>query len=105
MSFEKFAQQLPPRSDWGERVYTLLELVYPDQINVAAELLDRNVALGRGERVAIYYKDQAITYNELLSRVNKMGNAMQKLGIGIGDRVLMRFPNTPTAVAVWLACL
>lgn len=105
MSYTKFAQQLPPASDWGERIYTRPELEYPQEINAAAELLDRNVALGRGERVAIYYKDQVITYNELLKHVNKMGNALQKLGIGVGDRVLMRFPNAPTAVAVWLACL
>src|ERR1051326_4628839 len=105
MSYTKFAQQLPPLEDWGERVYTRPELEYPQEINAAAELIDRNVALGRGDLVAIYYKDQVITYNELLKRVNKMGNALTKMGIGIGDRVLMRFPNNPTAVAAWLACL
>jgi 2-aminobenzoate-CoA ligase len=105
MSYTKFAQQLPPLSDWGERVYTRPELEYPQEINAAAELLDRNVALGRGARVAIYYKDQVITYNDLLKRVNKMGNALTKMGIGVGDRVLMRFPNNPTAVTAWLACL
>ncbi len=74
-------------------------------MNAAAELLDRNIAEGRGARPAIFYKDEIITYYELLQRVNKMGNALKKLGIQPGDRILMRFPNNPTAVAVWLACL
>jgi 2-aminobenzoate-CoA ligase len=105
MSYQKFLNELPPLEDWGERVYTRPELQYPDELNAAAELLDRNVAEGRGARPAIYYKDEVITYDELLKRVNQMGNAMKKLGIKPGDRVLMRFPNNPTAVAAWLACL
>ncbi len=105
MSYEKFLNELPPIEDWGERVYSRPELQYPAELNAAAELLDRNVAEGRGERPAIYYKDEVLTYNELLKRVNKMGNVLLQLGIVKGDRVMMRFPNTPTAVAVWLACL
>jgi 2-aminobenzoate-CoA ligase len=105
MSYEKFLAELPPLEDWGERVYTRPEFDYPEELNAAAELLDRNIAEGRGSRPAIFYKDQVITYNELLTIVNKMGNALKKLGIQPGDRVLMRFPNNPTAVAAWLACL
>ncbi len=105
MSHEKFLKDLPPIEDWGERIYTRPEFEYPDELNAAAELLDRNVVLGRAERPAIYYKDQIIHYGELLARVNKMGNALVKLGIQPGDRVMMRFPNNPTAVAVWLATL
>src|ERR1035437_8989051 len=105
MSYEKFLNELPPIEDWGERVYTRPELQYPAELNAAAELLDRNVAEGRGERPAIYYRDEVLTYNDLLKRVNKMGNALLKLGIEKGDRVMLRFPNAPTAVAAWLACL
>ncbi len=105
MSYKNFLNELPPLEDWGERIYTRPELEYPSELNAAAELLDRNVSLGRGERPAIYYREEVITYQDLLNRVNQMGNAMKKLGVEKGDRVLMRFPNTPTAVAAWLACL
>src|SRR5579883_378775 len=101
----QFARELPPIEDWGERIYTRPELQYPDELNAAAELLDRNVAEGRGNRPAVYYKDQVITYGELLAVVNKMGNALTKLGVKPGDRIMLRFPNTPTAVAAWLAVL
>jgi 2-aminobenzoate-CoA ligase len=105
MAHERFQSELPPKEDWGERVYTLPELQYPDELNAAAELLDRNVAEGRGSRPAIFYNDQVITYDELLASVNKMGNALKSLGVGKGDRVMLRFPNTPTSVAAWLATL
>ena len=105
MSYERFLNDLPPLEDWGERIYTRPEFDYPEELNAAAELLDRHVADGCGARPAIYYKDLVISYGELLATVNKMGNALKKLGIQPGDRVLMRFPNNPTAVAVWLATL
>ncbi len=105
MSYEKFLNELPPIEDWGERVYSRPEFDYPEELNAAVELLDRNVTEGRRERPAIYYKDQVISYGELLAMVNKMGNALRKLGIQPGDRVMLRFPNTPTAVAAWLATL
>jgi 2-aminobenzoate-CoA ligase len=105
MSYERFSQELPPLEDWGERIYTRPELQYPDELNAAVELLDRNVAEGRGPRPAVYYRDQVITYDELLKRVNQMGNALRRLGVQPGDRVMMRFPNTPTAVVTWLATL
>src|SRR5437867_1803212 len=50
MSYERFLNELPPIEDWGERIYTRPELRYPDELNAAAELLDRNIAEGRGSR-------------------------------------------------------
>lgn len=105
MSYNKFLSQLPPLEHWGERVYTTDDFNYPEKLNAAAELLDRNVARGYGERIAIYYRDQQITYNQLLKTVNQMGNALKKLGVTVGDRVMLRFPNNPTAAAAWLATL
>lgn len=90
---------------WSERIYTLPELQYPARLNAASELLDRNVREERGDKVAIYYNDETLTYRELQRRVNQMGNALLRLGIERGDRILLRFPNTPTAVATWLATL
>ena len=100
-----FAQELPPLSDWGERIYTRPELQYPNELNAAVELLDRNIREGRGARPAVFYKEEVLTYDDLLARVNKMGNALRSLGVKKGDRVMMRFPNNSTAIAVWLATL
>jgi 2-aminobenzoate-CoA ligase len=101
----QFSQYLPPVEHWGKRVYESPDFEYPQRLNAAAELLDRNIDRGFGDRPAIYYKDRTITYNELHDVVNRMGNAMLKLGVQKGDRIMLRFPNTPTAVAMWLATL
>lgn len=101
----QFTEKLPPVEHWGKRIYETEDFNYPQHLNAAAELLDRNLERGFGARPAIYYKDQVITYAKLAERVGKMGNAMLTLGVRKGDRVMLRLPNTPTAVALWLATL
>lgn len=102
---DQFGKYLPPVEHWGKRIYETQDFEYPQLLNAAAELLDANLERGLGEKIAIYYKDQTLTYRELYEMVNQMGNAMLDLGIKKGDRVMLRFPNTPTAVALWLATL
>lgn len=50
---------LPPPSQLPEFIFELPELQYPLRLNCAAELLDKAVASGRGEHVAIYGADTA----------------------------------------------
>lgn len=103
MSYESFLAGLPPKELWPERIYINDDFSYPQQLNAGVELLDRNIERGFGDRVAIYYKDETITYNELSNRVAQMSNALKAVGAERGDRIMLRFPNTPTAVALWLA--
>lgn len=105
MTYNDFLKGLPPQQMWGERVYTTGDYSYPDSLNAGVELLDKNIARGFGDRPAIYYHDRVITYNELLETVGKMSNALRKLGVKKGDRIMFRFPNTPTAVALWLSVI
>jgi 2-aminobenzoate-CoA ligase len=105
LAAQPWLPNLPSLDMWSERVYTLPELQYPEKLNAARELLDRNVERGLGDKVALYYNDQSFTYRELQQRVNQMGNALKRLGVVPGDRIMLRFPNTATAVATWLATL
>ena len=89
---------LPPRGAWPERVYTLPELrAYPARLNSTEELLDRHVAEGRGDRAAILFEDQRITYAALAAQVNRLAGALRGLGIEEEDRVLLRAPSIPPA--------
>jgi benzoate-CoA ligase family protein len=67
----------------------------PDTFNLAAFLADRHVAEGRGEKTAIYYHDQRITYTRLLAMVNRTGNMMTGLGLEMEDRVVVVLPDSP----------
>ena len=100
------ADYLPPRESWPTRIYTLPEFAtYPERFNPTEELLDKGVAAGRGERVALLFEDQRISYAQLLGQANKLGNALRGLGVGEGDRVLLRAPTIPPAIAANFAVL
>ena len=100
------ADYLPPRELWPTRIYKLPEFAsYPDRFNPTEELLDKIVASGRGDRPAILFDDQRIAYAQLLGQANKFGNALRALGIGEGDRVLLRTPSIPPALVTNFAVL
>ena len=47
------------------------------------------------DRVAIIYGDKQITWKQLNSRINKLANALKKLGIKKGHKVAFLFFNSP----------
>ncbi|MBI2207167.1 MAG: acyl-CoA synthetase [Candidatus Rokubacteria bacterium] len=77
----------------------------PDRLNVASVTVDRHVAAGRGDRVALLGDAGAVTYRELQRRVNRCGNALARMGIGRGDRFFLRAPNSPEYLVTVLAGL
>jgi 2-aminobenzoate-CoA ligase len=98
---------LPPRDQWPELVFTRPELQYPERLNCAAELLDRMVETGRGERPALWApvdgKPVSCTYRQLLCRANRIARALtEDLGLVPGNRVLLHGPNNPMMAACWL---
>lgn len=65
------------------------------EFNQAVFLTDRHLKEGRGEKVAIYYEDQKVTFRELTEKVNRFANALRALGIGAEDRVLIVLWDSP----------
>jgi 2-aminobenzoate-CoA ligase len=93
------AEYLPPKSLWPQRVYTLPEYqAYAQRLNSTEELLDKQVAAGKGDRPAILFEDKRIPYKAVLATVNRLGAALKRLGIEESDRVILRLPNIPPAV-------
>ncbi len=100
------ADYLPPRELWPQRGYTLPEFKgIPQRLNSTEELLDKTVAAGKADRVAICFEDKRIPYKALLAQVNKLGSALRKLGIEEADRVALRLPNIPPAIAANFAVI
>ncbi|MFQ5804057.1 MAG: acyl-CoA synthetase [Candidatus Methylomirabilales bacterium] len=97
---------LPPKELWSTRTYTLPEYqAYPQKFNSTEELLDKQVAAGRGDRAAILFEDKKIPYKALLGMVNKLGSSLKALGIEETDRVALRAPNIPPALVTNFAVL
>jgi 2-aminobenzoate-CoA ligase len=96
------ADHLPPREQWPDLI-NLDQLGYPEQLNCAAELLDRAVVEGDGERVAIRAPGGVVwTYRQLAEQANRIAHVLrQDLGLRPGERVLLHAPNNPMLVACW----
>jgi acetyl-CoA synthetase len=79
------------------------------ELNVAVNCVDRHVAAGHGDRVAIHWVGEpgdtrTITYAQLQDDVCRATNALQELGVQKGDRVAIYLPMVPEAVVTMLAC-
>ncbi|QZY53038.1 acetate--CoA ligase [Leucobacter tenebrionis] len=78
------------------------------ELNVAANCLDRHVAAGLGERVAIHFEGEpgdtrTLTYAELTYEVKRAANMLTSLGVSAGDRVAIYMPMIPETVIAMLA--
>src|SRR2546428_14168211 len=69
-------ENLPPRSQWPEFLFSLPELDYPPSLNCATELLDRHVESGRGGSRCIVTDTETWTYTDLLTRSNQVAHAL-----------------------------
>ena len=111
-----WAEQAQTLLDWHTPFTTVLDWSNPPfaqwfadgELNIACNCLDRHVAAGDGERVALYWEgengdERRITYAELTDEVRRLANVLTELGVGEGDRVAIYLPMIPEAVASMLA--
>jgi long-chain acyl-CoA synthetase len=57
------------------------------------------------DAVALRFEGEAITYEELNRRANRVANGLQGVGVGKGDRVAIMLPNIPEFVYACVATL
>jgi benzoate-CoA ligase family protein len=72
---------------------TLIAL--PETFNAATYFVDRNVVEGRGRKIAIECGDEQVSYQQLLERTNKAGNALRSLGVRREERVVLLLLDSP----------
>ena len=95
---------MPPPEQWPEFIFETPELQFPQRMNATAELLDRAVADGDGERIVIISGELRWSYRELQQQVNRLARLLtEDLGVQPGNRVLLRGMNSPWLAAGWLA--
>ena len=80
------------------------------ELNACVNAVDRHVAEGRGDKVAIHFVGEPegdtrdVTYADLHAEVQRAANALADLGVGKGDTVAIYLPMIPEAVVAMLAC-
>jgi propionyl-CoA synthetase len=101
--------RMPSKALWDEKA-PLYEWYSDGLVNTCWNAVDRHVAAGRGNQVAILHDSpithstKGITYAELLQRVSSLAGALRAKGIGKGDRVILYMPMIPEALEAMLAC-
>jgi len=116
-----------PREFWGKEATKIAWAHPPNEIltatkdpfydwfkggylNTSYNILERNIALGRGNNRAIIFHSAVtniqryITYNELLQRVQQTAKLLINSGVTKGDRVLLYMPMIEEAIITMLAC-
>jgi benzoate-CoA ligase family protein len=69
------------------------------------EIVDRNVASGRGGKPAVMAPDATLTYDELRRRVNQAGHLLRELGVHREHRVLLVLDDTTVFPVVFLGAM
>ncbi len=79
-------------------------------VNTCYNALDRHVAGGRADQVALIHDSPLagsitkLTYAEMLQEVKTLAAIMHDFGVIKGDRVILYMPMVPEAVIAMLAC-
>jgi propionyl-CoA synthetase len=115
---EEFWAEAAEAIDWERRWDRVLDASRPPfyrwfagaRLNTCWNALDRHVAAGRGDRIALIWdspvtgQTKQFTYRELRDQVARLAGVLAGLGVGKGDRVLIYMPMVPEAAMAMLAC-
>jgi len=79
------------------------------KLNVCYNCLDKNIAEGKGSKVAIIWEAEdgqtkKYTYSKLLREVSKFSNILKNHNLKKGDRVCLYLPMIPELAIAMLAC-
>jgi len=89
----------PPRHEW----------FVGGKLNATVSCLDRHVHGDRRNKAALLWigedgEEHAYTYSRLYREVNRFANALKRLGVVCGDRVILYMPLVPEGIITMLAC-
>ncbi|HHW38405.1 MAG TPA: acetate--CoA ligase [Bacillales bacterium] len=80
------------------------------RVNIAYEAIDRHAIGGKGDKIALHYRDadrnEQYTFKEMMERTNQAGNVLKTAAnIVKGDRVFVFMPRSPELYFVLLGAL
>jgi benzoate-CoA ligase len=92
---------------WGDKELQAVRSAedVPEIFNLAAALLDRHLAEGRGSRKALLGPAGTFTYDQLVKFANQAGNALRGMGLEREQRVLILLRDSPEFVATYLGAM
>lgn len=73
--------------------------------NAASFFIDKKIEDGLGKEIAIYYKDEKITYKKLQEKINQFGNVLLALNVEMEQRILIVCYDTPDFIAAFFGAI
>ncbi len=113
---EKFWTGVAEELHWFKRWDKVLEWNAPwakwfvgGKINLSYNCLDRHISTWRRNKAALIWEGEpgeirTLTYQQLLTEVQKFANVLKSLGIKKGDRIAIYMGMTPELPVAMLAC-
>lgn len=111
---EAFWLEAAASLDWSRppsRAWSAEAGWFPDgELNSCHNAVDRHVAAGRGEEIAVIHESpvtggrRSFSYVELRDHVARTAGMLARLGVGKGDRVVIYMPMIPETLFAMLAC-
>src|SRR5215469_12136480 len=80
-------------------------ITLPRDYNAAADLIERNLRAGRGDKIAFIDDAGTYTYRQLAERVDRAANALRALGLEPEQRVLLCLLDTIDFPTVFLGAI
>jgi acetyl-CoA synthetase len=80
------------------------------ELNVSWNCLDKQIAAGRGDKVAYHWvgepegETRDLTYADMLAEVSRLANGLRSLGVEKGDRIGIYMGMVPELPIAMLAC-
>ena len=76
-----------------------------DLYNAGEWMLDRNIAVGRGDSVALRCRRESTTYADVLADAWRVQAVLGELGVGVGQRVLLVVNDEPAFVCWFIGSM
>jgi len=97
--FDRVSRIDPPKHEW----------FVGGKLNATVNCIDRHTLGDKRLKAALIWvgedgEEHTYTYNRLYREVNRFANALKKLGVKKGDRVVIYMPLTPEGIITMLAC-
>ncbi len=99
---KKYSDLCPPEAV-PELSFGLPELDYPEELNAVETVLEGARRAGWWERTVFHDGDRAMSFSKLHQEVHRHGAALTALGVGQGDTVILRIPDSIDLVVMVLA--
>lgn len=109
--WEDIAQELPWFAPWQKVFqwdYPYVKWFVGAKCNIVYGCLDQHLKTWRRNKVAFYWEGEdgsrkTYTYYELYREVNRFANALVRMGLKKGDRVIIYMPRIPEQIIAMLA--